>query len=126
MKSRGRPQRVIIQGITQQGRPFRSNDWAEKLQGCMASSGYQSPEQLQGGTSDSKTQRRGSFSPHLQIGFRNGVKSLIVDRELWETNPLGYEFLIGFARDNDLNVIMEPAEEQIETPQQINFLRRPE
>ncbi|CAK0755140.1 conserved hypothetical protein [Gammaproteobacteria bacterium] len=103
----------MIQGITRKGRIFRSNDWAERLQGCMANYAFQGSEQLKNCMLTTGIERRRSFSPYLQIGFRNGIKSLLIKKELWETNADGYEFLINFARDNDLNLIEEQTEEAL-------------
>jgi hypothetical protein len=105
------PACIIIQGVTRQGRPFRANNWAERLQDCI-SYGFQDPKQLQSCMlAPHEMKQKVRFSPSLQISFRQGIKSLMVKRELWETNPEGYEFLLNFARDNDLNMIEEFTEE---------------
>jgi hypothetical protein len=87
-----KPERLIIQGVTVRGQSFRPRDWAERLCVCVATVG---------------PGRRQQFSPHVYISFLPGVKSLIVERGLWENNPKNYDFLVSFARDNNLKVIEE-------------------
>jgi hypothetical protein len=88
------PQRIVIQGVTKRGQTFRPRDWAERLCGCMATMG---PD------------RRQQFDPHVYISFSYvpGVKSLVVEREIRESNPKGYQFLMSFARENNLHVSEE-------------------
>ena len=80
----------VIQGLTNQGRPFRPSNWAERLQSCLVTVG---------------PQRKQSYCPHVHVSFISGVRSLAVDHELWETNPDGYEFLMHFAEDNNLKIL---------------------
>ena len=58
-------------------------------------------------------QRRPHFSPYVYVSFLRGVRSLVVEQGLWETDPRSYEFLVGFARDNDLNVVEEWEQEEL-------------
>jgi len=91
-----KPYVVVIQGVNREGKVFRPSDWAERLCGCMSTYG---------------PFRRVIQSPYVSISMAGGVKSLVVEQGLWETNPLGYEFLMGFARDNGLKVQEEAAPE---------------
>ena len=78
----------VIQGITHDGKPFRPGDWAERLAGVMSSFG--------GG--------RLGYSPYcFPIGEGN-LKCVVVDARLKEIEPMAYNFLISFARDNELQV----------------------
>lgn len=95
MTPQTKPQRLIIQGITERGQTFRPRDWADRLCSCMATFG---------------PNRRQQFSPYVYVSFVPGVKSLVVENGLWETNPKGYEFLVAFARDNKLKMIEENAQ----------------
>jgi hypothetical protein len=38
-------------------------------------------------------------------GRRNGVKSVLVNEQLRDIEPLAYHFVLDFARDNDLQVV---------------------
>ncbi|CAK0755154.1 conserved hypothetical protein [Gammaproteobacteria bacterium] len=92
MLSQTKAQRLVIQGVTARGQTFRPRDWAERLCGCMTTVG---------------PGRRQQFSPYVYVSFLTGMKSLVIEPELREINPKGYEFLISFARDNNLKMSEE-------------------
>ena len=77
----------VIQGVTQDGRPFRPSDWAERLCGVMAAFGGD---------------HRMQYSPYVHPVTSAGVRCVVVDRRLEEIEPLAYRFLLSFAKDNDL------------------------
>lgn len=81
---------LIIQGITQSGRVFRPSDWAERLSGVMSSFGGD---------------HRMAYSPYVRPTTVNGVKSVLIDKKLAEVDSRAFEFLLGFARDNELKVL---------------------
>jgi len=86
--------RFAIQGVTKDGRTFRPSDWAERLAGAMSSF---RPEGSAGGI--------GAFigySPYCVPRVIDGVKSVIVDEALRAIEPMAWDFVTGFARDNDL------------------------
>ena len=88
------PREVFIQGITRDGRTFRPSDWAERLAGVMSSfrpGGAQPGSHL-------------SYSPWCIPTVIEGVKCVIVNRELRDLEPMAWDFVINFARDNDLKV----------------------
>jgi hypothetical protein len=93
-------QRVIIQGVTSRGQTFRPRDWAERLCGCLVTVG---------------PGRRQQFNPHVYISYSYtpGVKSLVVEPELQQSNPKAYDFLLAFASDNNLHVSAESMQEQM-------------
>ncbi|CAK0761193.1 conserved hypothetical protein [Gammaproteobacteria bacterium] len=105
------PPRTIIMGMTEHEGTFRPSDWAERLQASIATYGNQSSGNLQNCMSTAGVQRMPSFSPKIRIRFQGGVKCVVVDRELWDTNPSGYEFLLNFAKENRLKVVEDWAEE---------------
>ena len=85
---------VFIQGVTRDGRTFRPSDWAERLAGVMSSfrpGGAQPGSHL-------------SYSPWCVPTVIEGVKCVIVNRELRELEPMAWDFVINFAKDNDLHV----------------------
>ena len=91
------PREVFIQGVTQDGKPFRPSDWAERLAGevsCFR------PDGGLGG--------RAAFigySPYCEPRYLGGVKGVLVSRELREMEPMAWDFVMNFARDNDLVVV---------------------
>lgn len=80
----------VIMGITSAGRIFRPGDWAERLAGVVS-------------TFD--VNNRLGYSPDVHPTLLDGIKSIIVNKRLQQSNELAYEFLIGFGRDNDLMFI---------------------
>ena len=88
------PREVFIQGITRDGRTFRPSDWAERLAGVMSSfrpGGARPGSHL-------------SYSPWCIPTVIEGVKCVIVNRELRDLEPMAWDFVINFAKDNDLKV----------------------
>jgi len=46
-----------------------------------------------------------SYSPYVRPLSINGIKSVSIDKKLREVDARAYEFLLGFARDNELQVL---------------------
>ena len=87
---------VFILGLTQAGARFRPSDWAERLAGVMA------PFRPGGG------QARGahlSYSPWCIPTTHMGEKCVVVNPRLREHEPMAWDFVMHFARDNDLQVV---------------------
>lgn len=85
---------VFILGVTRAGRTFRPSDWAERLAGVMS--------QFRPGGA-----QRGShlgYSPWCVPSSLDGIKCVIVNRELRDLEPMAWDFCVNFARDNDLQV----------------------
>ena len=89
-----KPRQVFIQGITLDGKTFRPSDWTERLCGAMASF---RPEGAQGGIAAYI-----GYSPYCMPQVINGVKCVIVNEKLREIEPMAWDFVINFARDNQL------------------------
>jgi hypothetical protein len=85
---------VFIQGITRDGRTFRPSDWAERLAGVMSS--FRPGGALPGSHL--------SYSPWCIPTVIDGVKCVIVNRALREHEPMAWDFVLNFARDNELKV----------------------
>jgi hypothetical protein len=85
----GRPLEIVIIGITRNAQTFRPSDWAERLCGCMALFGED---------------QRINYSAYLKPSVCAGVKCVVIDGRLEETNPEAFGFLMSFARDNELQV----------------------
>jgi hypothetical protein len=108
------PRQVFIHGITLDGRTFRPSDWAERLCGAMAS--FRPPEDAAGGI--------GAFigySPYCVPRVIHGVKCVIVNERLRDIEPMAWDFVINFARDNHLQhgdacLLPEPGEDRKPSP----------
>lgn len=85
----------FIQGITLDGKTFRPSDWSERLAGAM--SAFQ-PE------GQSRASRFG-YSPYCVPRVINGVKCVIVNEKLREVELMAWDFVMNFARDNQLQVV---------------------
>lgn len=88
------PRRLLILGTTLQGRAFRPSDWAERLAGAMSSfrpSGIGKGAHI-------------GYSPYCVPQVIDGVKAVLVSEALREIEPMAWDFVMNFARDNDLQV----------------------
>lgn len=84
--------KIIIQGITEQGKTFRPSDWAERISGALASF----------------TGRRVHYSPLLQPSISSeGYHCILLDPRLQETSPLLYQTILTFAAENNLKICKE-------------------
>jgi hypothetical protein len=90
-------QQIFIQGITHEGRAFRPSDWAERLAGAMASF---RPGGVRGGA-----MAHIGYSPLCFPQVVEGVKCVIVSEALRDIEPMAWDFVMNFARDNDLRVV---------------------
>lgn len=88
----------LILGVTSAGRAFRPSDWADRLAGVMAS--FQPP----GAGPRSHLQ----YSPYAVPGVHEGHKCVRVDPAIGEVEPMALAFLLNFARDNDLQLVLSP------------------
>jgi hypothetical protein len=87
------PRELIIKGVTQTGSTFRPSDWDERLCGVLAvyRPGY--------------VAQRGpvfGYSPYVQPVLVGGVRCVVVDPRLRDLEPRAWDFVVGFARDNQL------------------------
>jgi hypothetical protein len=82
---------LIIRGITSSGQTFRPSDWAERLAGVLSVFGIDS---------------RLNYSPYLHPMSCERVKCLAVDAKLEQLDNRAWNFIMDFARDNDL--VVEP------------------
>ncbi|MBS7350691.1 MAG: DUF3579 domain-containing protein [Comamonas sp.] len=87
---------LFIQGITSEGQVFRPSDWAERLAGVM-----------------SRFRPGGSALPGAHLGYSpwcvpttlGGIKCVVVRSELREQEPMAWDFVVNFGRDNDLQMV---------------------
>lgn len=84
--------KIVIEGVTKQGKTFRPSDWAERMSGTMAS------------FKDSRIH----YSPLLQPSINtDGYKCVLLDPELKKTSPQVYQAIMEFAKKNNLNICGE-------------------
>ena len=89
------PKEVIILGVTISGQTFRPSDWSERLAGVMSSfrpGGAVPGDHL-------------SYSPWCVPNTLDGKKCVIVHTDMRDDNVMAWDFVMGFARDNQLQVV---------------------
>ena len=85
--------------MTREGKPFRPSDWAERLAGAMSCFRPDS-----GGGPGAFI----GYSPYCVPRIVANVKGVLVNEALRELEPMAWDFVMNFARDNAL-VVVEPA-----------------
>ncbi|WJF89679.1 DUF3579 domain-containing protein [Paraburkholderia bonniea] len=93
------PTEFFIQGITKSGKKFRPSDWSERLAGVMSSfgPGARGPN------------ARLQYSLYVRPTMLGDLKCVILDSRLREIEPMAFDFVMNFAKDNDL-VVTEACE----------------
>ena len=95
MKPKKHPEKTIeifVQGLTRDGKPFRPSDWVDRMCSSFATFGEN---------------RKLRYSPYLRPEVLNGVRCLAVDLQLKVVNPEGFEHVMLFAEENQLNILDE-------------------
>lgn len=81
--------KIVIEGVTSQGKAFRPSDWAERMSGSMAT--FKNSRIL--------------YSPLLQPSVNHeGYKCVVLDPKLKESSPEVYQSILDFAKDNNLKI----------------------
>ena len=81
--------KIIIEGVTEEGKKFRPSDWAERMSGKLATF----------------KNSRIKYSPMLQPSTnKQGNKCVLLDAGLKETNPELYNSILEFAQTNQLKI----------------------
>lgn len=86
----------FILGLTTDGKQFRPSDWAERLCGVMSCF---RPEGSGGRNAHLQ------FSPLVRPIMINGVRAVVVSETLRQIEPMAYNFVVEFAKDNQLQVV---------------------
>ncbi len=86
---------VFIQGVTLSGKTFRPSDWAERLAGVMS-------QFHPGGRSPGAHL---SYSPWCIPKVINGIKCVVVSTDLRDYDQQAWDFVMNFAKDNQLQVV---------------------
>jgi hypothetical protein len=97
MSSPSKPREVFIQGITLDGKTFRPSDWAERLAGAMSC--------FRPGRAGAGITAFIGYSPYCVPVTLDGVKSVVVSEALRDVEPMAWDFVMNFARDNRLQVV---------------------
>lgn len=92
-----KPREIFIQGVTSQGKTFRPSDWAERLAGAMSSF-------RPGGAARGIAAHIG-YSPYCVPTSMGNIKCVVVNEALRDIEPMAWDFVMNFARDNDLQVV---------------------
>jgi hypothetical protein len=92
-----KPRELFIQGLTLEGRTFRPSDWAERLAGAMSS--------FRPGGAVGRLGAHIGYSPYCVPRVIDGVKCVIVNERLRDIEPMAWDFVMNFARDNQLQVV---------------------
>ncbi len=84
-----KPKKIVIEGVTGEGKKFRPSDWAERMSGKLATF----------------SNHRIRYSPMLQPSMnKDGLKCVLLDTSLKESNPELYQSIMEFAETNDLKI----------------------
>jgi hypothetical protein len=81
--------RLIIEGVNEDNKVFRPSDWVERISDHVASFG---PD------------HRLRYSQAVHPCMIDGRKCLVVAKDLREKDPVFYNYVLKFARDNRLRV----------------------
>ena len=91
-----KPRQFCIHGVTLDGRSFRPSDWAERLAGAMAS--------FRPGGSTGGIGAYIGYSPYCVPQVIDEVRCVLVNEALKGIEPMAWDFVMSFARDNNLKV----------------------
>jgi len=80
-------QKLIIQGVTEDGKKLRPSDWIERI--CSSMSAFEEERCLR-------------LAKNIQPCIVDGEKCLVLARNLQTKNPQAYEFVMSFANINKL------------------------
>jgi hypothetical protein len=81
--------KLLIKGLTLEGRTFRPSDWAQRLTTAVGTPG---------------PGRRVQFHPKVHMATIDGVNCVVVDGSLQEEDPRLYQFLVSFGKNNGLQI----------------------
>ena len=102
LMSSSKPRQYSIRGITTDGRTFRPSDWSERLAGAMSS--------FRPGGGAGGIGAYIGYSPYCVPQVIDGVKCVLVNEALKGIEPMAWDFVMNFARDNHLTVTEVVAE----------------
>ena len=91
--------KLLIKGICRNGKTFRPSDWAERL--CGAAAVFLPDATLPSGAQSTARPYHG-YSSYVRPAFIDGARCVIIDARLRDLEPRAWDYVTGFARDNDL------------------------
>ena len=94
-----KPREFFIQGVTLAGKTFRPSDWSERLAGALSSFRPKS------GSVGNAIGAHIGYSPYCVPRVIEGIKCVIVNEALRDLEPMAWDFVMHFARDNELQVV---------------------
>lgn len=80
-------EKLVIRGVTEEGKKLRPSDWIERISSTLASFG---------------NDHRLVYSTGVAPCMIDGEKCLVVARNLNEINPEAYDYVMNFAKSNQL------------------------
>ncbi len=83
--------KIVIEGITEDGKEFRPSDWAERVSGSLSTF----------------RNHRIYYSPLLRPSVQNENTCVVLDKALQTSNPALYQHILEFARQNKLKICGE-------------------
>jgi Protein of unknown function (DUF3579) len=92
-----KPREFFIQGVTLDGKTFRPSDWAERLAGALSS--YR-PAPKAGAIG-----AHIGYSPYCIPKVIGELKCVVVDERLRDVELMAWDFVMNFAKDNNLMVV---------------------
>ncbi|PLZ01175.1 hypothetical protein CY652_16625 [Burkholderia sp. WAC0059] len=90
------PTEYFIQGITTNGKKFRPSDWSERLAGVMSCFGP--------GVKGRGPNAHLQYSLYVRPTMIGDLKCVVLDSRLRDIEPMAFNFVMNFAKDNDLLV----------------------
>ncbi len=96
MNAPAEPREFFIQGVTLEGRTFRPSDWAERLAGALSAYRPEPGAGIGGHI---------GYSPYCIPKVIGDVKCVVVNERLREIEPMAWDFVMNFAKDNRLAVV---------------------
>jgi len=85
-------EKLIIQGVTEEGKKLRPGDWIERICSSLAAFGMAGHAQC---------------SRSVQPCIIEGEKCLVVARNLSNSSPDVYQFVLDFAQSNRLKIVVD-------------------
>jgi hypothetical protein len=95
------PDRLIIEGVQEDGRRFRPSDWAERISANLARFG---PD------------HRLHYASNVRPCLIGGVRCLVVERDLYLKDPEAFNFILEFAKSNQLRIQHDRRRQAREAP----------
>jgi hypothetical protein len=99
--------KYLIKGITVTGSVFRPSDWSERL--CSVFTSLQPKLKLASCNGD----RILGYSPYVRPALIDEVRCVVLDSELSDIEPLALEFVLNFAKDNNLQIVENYQQQQL-------------